>query len=312
MSLLYTWAMILNKIQEDCDLINEPFISQEELLGYANEAIESAETAVHTIGIEDTYFKATDFIYLNPNQNQYPFPSDIYANKIRKMFYSNPMKTIQTTGTLSTTSNVIAVTSATGIAQGQAVFGTGIPFTTKVTAVNGNNVTLSNTPTQAGNVTVTFVSIQQVYGARRFECRKIRNLMDTLYFYPGDDYKFDILNLQQSAGGNQIIIYPTPQETGPLIQMYYIREMHRLTSSLTDPTNVCELPECVNYIFAYMKWRIEMKRRTSDESIAAKKADVQAEYVLLQQTFKEMVPDENNKVQLDLSAYYNQEVDLYY
>jgi hypothetical protein len=314
MALLYTWAMILNKIQEDCDLINEPFISNDELLGYCNEAIESSETAVHTIGIEDTYFKATDYIYLIPGQSQYLFPTDIYANKIRKMYYSNPMGTTVTTGTLSTTSQVLAVANATGIVQGMSVFGTGIPFTTKVNSVSGNNVTISNLPTQnASGVTLTFVSIQPVYGARRFEVRKIRNLQDTLYFYPGDDYKFDILNLQQAAGGNQLVLYPTPAETGPLVQLYYIREMHRMTSSTTDSTNVCELPECVNYIFAYMKWRIEIKRRgISSDTAKDRKADVEAEYVLLQQTLKEMVPDENNKVQLDLSAYYNQEVDLYY
>jgi hypothetical protein len=312
MSLLYTWAMILNKIQEDCDLINEPFISNDELLGYANEALESAETAVHTLGIEDTYFLSWDFIYLNPSQSTYSFPADIYANKIRKMFYSNPVSTVQTTGTLSTSSTSFVVASATGITQGMAVFGTGIPTTTKVTSVVGTTVTVNNTPTASGAKSLTFVGLQPVYSARRYEVRKIRNLMDTLYFYPGDDYKFLIANLQQAAGGNQLNIFPTPQETGPMVQLWYIREMHRLTSSLTDANNVCELPECVNYVFAYMKWKIEVKRRVSQESIESKKKDVEAEYTLLEQTFKEMVPDENNKVQLDLSAYYNQELDLYY
>lgn len=315
MSLLYSWAIILNKIQEDCDLINEPFISQDELLGYANEAIESAETAVHTLGIEDTYFLSSDFIYLNPAQSQYSLPADIYANKFRKIFYSNPVTTTVVTGTLSSTSTTVTgLSSTTGLSQGMAVFGTGIPTTTKVVSVNSgaSSCVLSNTPTVNGSQTLTFVSIQPVYGARRYEVRKIRNLQDTLYFYPGDDYKFIIQNLQQAAGGNQLQLYPTPTESGPLIQEWYIREMHRLTSSLTDPTNVCELPECINYLFAYMKWKIEVKRRTSQESIESKKADVQTEYALLEQTFKEMVPDENNKVQLDLSAYYNQEVDLYY
>jgi hypothetical protein len=135
--------------------------------------------------------------------------------------------------------------------------------------------------------------------------------MDSLYFYPGDDYKFILFNLQQAAGGNQLNLYPTPQETGPLIMVQYIREFHRLTSSLTDPTNVCELPECTNYLFQYMKWKIAIKRRLP-EVAETEKATLAIEYQTLQQTFKEMVPDENNKVQLDLSAYYNQELDLYY
>lgn len=311
MSLLYSWNMILNKITEDCDLISEPMFSQDELLGYANEAIESSETAVHTIGIEDTYFLSWDFIYLNPTQSTYNFPADIYANKIRKMFYSNPTAVTVTNGTLSTLTTSVVVSSPISLVQGMAVFGAGIPNTTKVVSVVGSTIVLSNTPTVNGVQSLSFVNLQPVYGARRYEVRKIRNLSDTQYFYPGDDYRFMIFNLQQSAGGNQLNLYPTPQETGPLIMVQYIRELHRLTSSLTDPTNVCELPECVNYLFQYMKWRIAVKRRLA-EVAAEEKKNVQIEYELLQQTFKEMVPDENNKVQLDLSAYYNQELDLYY
>jgi hypothetical protein len=302
--------MLQNKLTEDLDLINEPFISSDELLGYMNEAIEEAETAVHTLGIEDTYFLATDFINLVSGQSAYNLPTDIYANKIRKMFYSNPITTVVVTGTLNAT-NVISVSSATGIVQGMAVFGTGIPFTTKVNSVVGTNVTISNAATLSGSQTITFVSIQPVYGARRYEVRKIRNLQDTMYFYPGDDYKFIIQNLQQGAGGNQLQLYPTPTETGPLIQLWYIREFHRLTTSLTDTTNVCELAECVNFIFQHVKWRVAKKRRIA-EVVASEEAALAKQYQLLEETFKEMVPDENNKVQLDLSAYYNQEMDLYY
>jgi hypothetical protein len=313
MSLLYSWSMILNKIQEDCDLINEPFISTDELLGYANEAIESSETAVHTLGIEDTYFLAWDFIYLNPAQSTYKLPTDIYANKIRKMYYCNPPSSVTTTGTLVSGSAAVTVASATGLVAGMAAFGTGVPQTTKVVSVVGTTVTLSKSVTASGSPTLTFVSLQPIYGGRQYEVRKIRNLENTNYAYASDDYSFTIYNLPQEAGGNQLNLYPTPSaDSGPVIKLLYIREIRRLTNSLTDPYNVCELPECTNYIFAYMKWKIEVKRRISDTSIAAKRDDVKAEYVLLQETFKEMVPDGNNKIQMDLSSYYNQEVDLYY
>jgi hypothetical protein len=311
MSLLYTWSMILNKIQEDCDLIDEPFISTDELLGYANEAIESSETAVHTIGIEDTYFLSWDFLNLTSGTGTYNLPADIYANKIRKMFYSSPAPSVITTGTLVSASTSFVVASATGLSQGMAVFGTGIPQTTKIVSVVGTTVTISQAATASGSKSLTFVGIQPTYGARQYEVRKIRNLLDVGYSYPGDDYSFLIFNLQQAAGGNQVNLYPVPAETGPLIMVIYIRELHRLTSSLTDPNNVCELPECINYLFQYMKWKIAKKRRVQ-EIVAQEEETLKAEYVLLQQTFKEMVPDENNKVQLDMSAYINQELDLYY
>ena len=311
MALLYTYAMLLNKLTEDLDLINEPFISSDELLGYMNEAIEEAETAIHTIGIEDTYFMSSDFIFLQPGVSQYALPADIYGNKIRKIFYSNPITSVLVQGTTVSGNSSVTLTSSSGVVQGMAVFGTGIPVTTKVNSVAGNVVTLSNAPTTSDTPTLTFVSIQPVYGARRYEVRKIRNLQDTLYFYPGDDYKFIIQNLQQPAGGNQIQLYPTPTESGPLIQLWYIRQLHRLTNSTTDPNNVCELSMCVNFIFQHVKWRVAKKRRIQ-EIVAVEEATLQRQYALLQETLREMIPDENNKVQLDLSAYYNQELDLYY
>jgi hypothetical protein len=228
------------------------------------------------------------------------------------MFYSNPTQSTVTTGTLVSGSASFTVASAVGLYQGQAVFGTGIPQTTKVISVVGTTVTISANATAAGVQTLTFVGLQPIYGARKYEVKKIRNIEDTQYYvYPGNDYSFIIFNLQQSQGGNQLNLYPTPAETGPLIWTSYIRELHRLTSSLTDPTNVCELPECVNYLFQYMKWKIAKKRRIP-EIVAEEEATLQIEYKLLQETFKEMVPDGNNKVQMDLSSYFNQELDLYY
>lgn len=311
MSLLYTWNMILNKITEDCDLITEPMISTDELLGYANEAIESSETAVHTIGIEDTYFLAWDYLYLIPGTYSYDLPANIYANKIRKMFYSNPAAVTVTTGTLVSLTTSFVVASASGLSRGMAVIGTGIPATTKVVSVSGTTVVISKAATASGVKSLSFVAPQPPYGGLQYEVRKIRNLIDTQFSYPGDNYGFLIFNMEQEEGGNQVNLYPTPSETGPLILEQYIRQMRRLTSSLTDPYNVCELPECVNYLFQYMKWKIAVKRRLA-EVATVERENTKIEYNLLQETFKEMVPDGNNKIPMDFSSYYNQELDLYY
>lgn len=313
MALLYTYAMMKEKLENDLDLIDEPLVSEAELLGYINEAIEDSETAVHTLGIEDTYFLANDFIYLNPAQSTYDLPADIYANKLRKLYYANPSTSILTTATLTTSSAVIVVASTQSLTRGMCVFGTGIPLTTKVIAISGLNVTLSKIPTVAGvGVSITFVSIQPVNGARRFEVVKMRSLGDTQYTYPGDDYQFLIQNLPQEAGGNQLQLYPIPAETGPLIVMFYIRELRRLTNSLTNPYNVCELPECINFIFQHVKWRVAKKRRLGIEIIQEEKDERNTQYKLLMETFKEMVPDGNNKILMDFSAYFNQELDCYY
>lgn len=246
MATLYTYAMIQDKLSNDLDLINEAIVPPNEMLGYMNEALETAETAIHNLGLGDNYFKTFDWITLVPGQLLYNFPVDIYANKILKMFYNSA---------------------------GPANF--------------------------------------SVPGYRKYEVKRLRNVGDSLAISPGQEYCYDIINNQQSAGGNQLQILPVTVEAGQLIQRYYIRELRRLTVSTTDPYNVCELPASVNYLFQHCKWRVAKKRRIAD-MIAMEESSLKVEYALMQDTLREMVPDCNNMVQGDLSSYMEQEMDRHY
>lgn len=308
---LKTYSQMITKIKYDLDLISEPFISDDELLGYFNDGLESAETAIHTLGLNAIYFRTNDFLYLNAGQAIYQPPADIYANKILKMWYQNPTTQSLVSSARTIDTNVVVVTAATGLFQGMAVFGTGIPRTTKIASISGLNVTLSKNATASGTSVLTFVSPVPVQGAIRYEVRAIRNAEDAFCNYPGDNYSYLIINYPQEAGGNQIQIFPTPTESGALMPLYYIREIRKLTTSLTDPYNVCEVAECTNYIYQFVRWRVAKKRRIA-EVVAVELADLKTEYELLQATFKEMIPDCNNKVQQDLSSYFDQELDLYY
>lgn len=82
-----TYLEIRTKVEKDLDLEDELFIQDEELLAYCNEAIDEAEAEIHTI-YED-YFLTYDNISLVNGQEEYDLPSDIYANKIRGIVYSD-------------------------------------------------------------------------------------------------------------------------------------------------------------------------------------------------------------------------------
>lgn len=82
-----TLAQIKTKIKNDLDLNDEQFITPNELLGYINEAIDDIEAEIHTI-YED-YFLASANIALVSGTSDYSLPSNIYANKIRGLVYSN-------------------------------------------------------------------------------------------------------------------------------------------------------------------------------------------------------------------------------
>jgi hypothetical protein len=153
--------------------------------------------------------------------------------------------------------------------------------------------------------------LQPVYGALQYECRKIRNLQETFQAYPGDDYSWTIMNSQQEAGGNQIAFYPLVQETGPLMVLWYIRQVRRLTSSTTDANNVLELPQSENFLYAHVKWAVSLKSR-NPVMIAERNQERKTQYELMMSTLREMVADGNNKMQMDFSAYFAQEMELYY
>lgn len=84
---LLTWAQIKEKVENDLDLIEETFITPTELLGYANEAIDEIEALVHTL-YED-YFLTSQAVTLSLSQTSISMPTNIYANKIRQIFFDN-------------------------------------------------------------------------------------------------------------------------------------------------------------------------------------------------------------------------------
>lgn len=88
MASAFTWAQLRTKIENDLDLKDEIFITQEELLGYANEAIDEAEQEILTI-YED-YFLTRESLALVTGVDEYDLPADIWAHKIRAILYNSP------------------------------------------------------------------------------------------------------------------------------------------------------------------------------------------------------------------------------
>lgn len=85
MSTYWTWSEIKSKVEMDLDLEEETFIQDDEMLGYGNEAVDEAEAEIHAI-YED-YFLNKAYIALVSGTEDYSMPSDIYANKIRRIMY---------------------------------------------------------------------------------------------------------------------------------------------------------------------------------------------------------------------------------
>lgn len=84
----WTWAEIRTKVEQECDLEDEDFVRPEELLAYANEAIDEAEAEIHSL-YEDYFLKKVDLPVVADDEffSLTTLLPDIYADKIRKIIF---------------------------------------------------------------------------------------------------------------------------------------------------------------------------------------------------------------------------------
>lgn len=226
MARYWTWNEIKAKVEADLDLEGEVFITESELLGYANEAIDEVERQVHML-CEDYFLSRTPLTLVN-GQEAYDLPTDIYAMKIRDIIYRN----------------------------GTSVF--------------------------------KMIRIPDWHKFEQYEAEQV-GITNTMR------YGFMILN--ETAGAPKIIITPTPTEDGVLGKIYYIRNANELVLG----TDVCDLPEAVNYVMQYVKVRCYEKE--GHPNLPKAMADLEAEKQTTITALANMVPDNLNEIEPDLRLY---------
>jgi len=82
-----TWAVLLEEVKDDMNLHGEDFVSDAELLAWANDGIEQAEKEI--VSLYDKYFETDTALALVSGTKLYSLPSDILANKITNIEYAN-------------------------------------------------------------------------------------------------------------------------------------------------------------------------------------------------------------------------------
>ncbi|MCP3682931.1 MAG: hypothetical protein GY861_09595 [bacterium] len=84
---LVTWATLKAEIEDEMDLHNEVFVDDDEMMKYANDAIDECESEIHML-YEDYFLKKYD-VPLVAGTSEYALPTDIYANKVRFIQYDD-------------------------------------------------------------------------------------------------------------------------------------------------------------------------------------------------------------------------------
>jgi hypothetical protein len=102
--------------------------------------------------------------------------------------------------------------------------------------------------------------------------------------------------LNQTPGNPQIEVLPAIHETGEMT-VWYIRNANRLSLS----TDVCDIPEFINFIFAHVKLSVYSKEGHPNMGAAMQKLEM--ERARMTSTLSNRVPDGMNTIEADTTAY---------
>lgn len=109
-----------------------------------------------------------------------------------------------------------------------------------------------------------------------------------------DLYKYFITNA--TPGSPKMEIMPKIRETG-VVTTWYLRNANRLSAD----TDICDIPEFINFIFAHVKCKVQEKE--GHPGLQESLMKLEAERNRMTGVLANMVPDADNTIEMDLSAY---------
>lgn len=129
-----------------------------------------------------------------------------------------------------------------------------------------------------------------------YQIKRIRDFREIPLIVVSDYLQFLILN--DSKLGDRLAFYPVPSQFLPAnIDFYYLRRAKRMVNE----SDVCDIPEFVNYILAHMKYTAMKKE--GHPLLGEQMQILQTEKDLMVSTLSSMIIDNDNKISLDLSIY---------
>ena len=147
--------------------------------------------------------------------------------------------------------------------------------------------------------------IQYNNNGKRYKIEKMTT-KDITDVNTDDYYMFDLENVD-AASGVEMVLYPTPGETvADAVTIWYIRNANYVTA-LTDPVDI---PEFVHFIIAFIKSRIAMKE--INPYLQKYDMDLEKQRSLMKRTLDNMLPDEHETIEPDLSFYEDFDTDPIY
>jgi len=302
-----TYGEIQTFVQDKLDLRDEDFISRDEMLSYCEEAIRYCESEIHKLNIEDMYFVAQTTIPLVSGQTDYDLPSGIFGNKILRVMYSKD----------AILYDLKRLTRQYRFEEGELArrYPTGAPPYYGYMLVNldprlGTRMRLYPTPTEVSTVyTVTNTGTAATTLGSKIVTLTSTAGLQAEYFVSGTGI-VDGTRIQSVNSATQITLCENAVATGaavnltftePRVLVWYIRN----ASIPTGTTDLIDFPEFWHFIAQFMVVNCLKKEVVNPRLPLEVETLLKIEKQMLE-TLSNMVPDQDDQVEKDLSSYIDQ------
>jgi len=135
----------------------------------------------------------------------------------------------------------------------------------------------------------TVYTIDRIRDWKKFEQKAVYDTQLTT-----DLYKYFLTNA--TPGSPKIEIMPKIRETG-VVTIWYLRNANRLSAD----TDICDIPEFANFIFAHVKVKIQEKE--GHPGLQESLMKLESERNRMTGVLAQMVPDADNTIEMDTSLY---------
>lgn len=298
-----TYGALRTFVQDKLDLRDEDFVDEAELLSYTEEAIRFCEAEVHKLNIEDQYFTTQAALRMQAGRSDISLPSNIYANKILRVVYSNGTVTHD----LKRIRSLHRYASSESTRKfGQAVQGEYSYMLVNNSQASGTRIRLFPTPTESSTYTVYSESAPET-GVGEDTFGPVDNpadwvvghFLNSALFPPGtrisavNGSEITVTNGAVAAGtlGNGSLV-------SDLLQVWYIREAEVPT---LDEDEI-DFPEFWTFIAQHVVVNCLKKEPGNPRLLPEVEALKELKEQMLS-TLSNMVPDQDDTIEPDMTHY---------
>lgn len=135
----------------------------------------------------------------------------------------------------------------------------------------------------------TVYTVQRLRDWKKFKQKALSDTQTTT-----DLYQYFLINT--TPGNPQIMLVPKSREAGELT-VWYLRNANRLAVD----TDICDIPEFINFVFSHMKMKVYAKEGHPGYPEALER--LETERARMNAVLASRVPDMENEIESDMSSY---------